>query len=230
MSSETYRYDLHVHTYEGSACARSMGRDMADFYKSEGYAGIVVTDHFWAGNTRVDRSLPWKDWLDGFRAGYEAAKKRGDEIGLDVFYGWEYSFFGTDYLTYGLDNAWLLDHPEVKSMDIVDYLKLVRDAGAFVIHAHPFMEARYIPYIRLLPRQVDAVEVINAPKPQAMNDRALEYAKGYDLTMTAGSDCHGTDSRHFAGIEVDCRISSMEDLIGILRRREHRLFRYDKPE
>ena len=107
-----YRYDLHVHTYEGSACARSVGADMADFYKSKGYSGFVVTDHCWSGNTRVDRSLPWKDWLSEFRKGYEHAKERGEEIGLSVFYGWEYSFHGNDFITLGLDNDWLLEHPE----------------------------------------------------------------------------------------------------------------------
>ena len=42
----TYRYDLHVHTAEGSKCGHSSGAEMADFYKAKGYAGIVVTDHF----------------------------------------------------------------------------------------------------------------------------------------------------------------------------------------
>ncbi|MCR4904832.1 MAG: PHP domain-containing protein [Clostridiales bacterium] len=228
MAEKTYRYDLHVHTYEGSACARSTGAEMADFYKSLGYAGIVITDHFWAGNTRVDRNQPWEDWLAGFKEGYLAAKRRGDEIGLDVFYGWEYSFYGTDYLTYGLDNDWAALHPEIKSTDIVDYLNLVRSSGGYVIHAHPFMEAHYIPYIRLLPRHVDAVEVINAPKPQAMNDRAMEYARGYDLTMTAGSDCHSVDAKHLAGIEVDRRLTSIFDLIDALKNREHRLFRIER--
>ena len=53
MEKEWYRYDLHVHTYEGSACARSTGAELADFYKEKGYDGIVISDHFWRGNTRV---------------------------------------------------------------------------------------------------------------------------------------------------------------------------------
>ena len=228
MENKTYRYDLHVHTYEGSACGHTPAAELADFYKNEGYTGIVVTDHFYCGNTRVPRDQPWEDWLAAFKQGYENAKARGDEIGLDVFYAWEYSFHGIDFLTYGLDNDWLLLHPEVKTMDIVDYLNLVRSSGGYVIHAHPFHEAGYIPYIRLMPRQVDAVEVINAPKPQFANDRALEYAKAYDLTMTAGSDCHSSDWVHLAGIEVDRKIASIAGLIEVLRGREHRLFRYDK--
>lgn len=224
MENKTYRYDLHVHTYEGSACARSMAKDMVDFYKSQGYQGLVITDHFWAGNTRVDRSLPWPEWLKGFKEGYLHAKERGDEVGLDVFYGWEYSFHGIDFLTFGLDNDWLLEHPEVISIDIMDYLRLVREAGAFVIHAHPFFEARYIPYIRLMPHDVDAVEVCNAPKTGFFNDRALEYATAYGLTGTGGSDCHGVDTKVLSGIELDHPVHTMQELIAAIKNKEHRIF------
>ena len=61
-----------------------------------------------------------------------------------------------------------------------------------------------------------------------MNNRAMEYARGYDLTMTAGSDCHSVDAKHLAGIEVDRRLTSIFDLIDALKNREHRLFRIDR--
>ena len=218
-----YRYDLHVHTEEGSACGRSPGADMADFYKSQGYAGIVITDHFFTGNTRPNRNLPWKEWLAEFKKGYEHAKARGDEIGLSVFYAWEHSFHGNDFLTFGLDNDWLEEHPEIVGLDIVDYLKLVRGAGAFVSHAHPFFEAGYIPYIRLLPRYVDAVEVVNAPKGEFINGMALHYARSYDLIETGGSDCHRVGSSPLSGIELEHPVSSLCELILAMRNREHRV-------
>lgn len=224
MEDGIYRYDLHVHTYEGSACARTPGAELADFYKSEGYAGLVVTDHFYAGNTRVPRDQPWEDWCAAFKKGFENVKTRGDEIGLDVFYGWEYSYSGTDFLTYGLDNDWLLLHPEVRTMDVRAYLNLVRESGGFVSHAHPFHEAGYIPYIRLLPHHVDAVEVINATKPPVVNERAAAYAASYGLLTTAGSDCHSSGARRLGGIEVKRRLTSIGDLIGVLRQGDFRVF------
>ena len=225
---QTFRYDLHVHTFEGSACARTPAAELADFYKSEGYAGIVVSDHFWAGNTRVPRDLPWEEWIERFKDGWRHAKARGDEIGLDVFYAWEYSYAGTDFLTFGLDNDWLLEHPDVRRMDVRAYLDLVRASGGYVIHAHPFHEAGYIPYIRLLPHHVDAVEVINAPKPDFANERAREYARAYGLTMTAGSDCHGAGWQRLAGIETETRLSSMAELIDTLKAGTYSLFRYER--
>lgn len=35
-----YRYDLHVHTEEGSECGRIAGRKLADLYLAAGYAGL----------------------------------------------------------------------------------------------------------------------------------------------------------------------------------------------
>ena len=97
-----YKYDLHVHTKEGSACGRSTGAEMAEMYAREGYTGFVVTDHFYTGNTAVPRDLPWEEWVDRFCEGYRSAKRRGDELGLDVFFGWEFGLGGgTEFLTLG---------------------------------------------------------------------------------------------------------------------------------
>ena len=54
-----YLYETHLHTSESSACAVSLGADMARACKEYGYAGIFVTDHNWGGNTATDRNLSW---------------------------------------------------------------------------------------------------------------------------------------------------------------------------
>ena len=38
-----YKYELHLHTKEASACARSSGPELVDFYIENGYSGMVVT-------------------------------------------------------------------------------------------------------------------------------------------------------------------------------------------
>ena len=63
-----YWYDPHVHTSEGSACATDSGAQMARAYAAHGYTGIVITDHFFYGNTAVDRTLPWEAWVEIGRA------------------------------------------------------------------------------------------------------------------------------------------------------------------
>ncbi len=198
-----YFYETHMHTCEGSACGHNTGAEMARAYKEAGYTGIIVTDHFFYGNTAVDRSLPWAEWVEQYCKGYEHAKEEGEKIGLQVFFGWESAYHGTEFLVYGLDKAWLLAHPEIKDATIEEQYELVHRDGGMVIHAHPYREASYIPEIRLFPAYVDGVEGINAShkfrEKQKTDGRALydvlaqEYAAKYNLPMTGGSDTHTTE-------------------------------------
>ena len=85
MQINGYLYDTHVHTSEGSACGQNTGAEMARAYQKAGYTGIVVTDHFFYGNTAADRSLPWKEWVEQFCKGYEHAKKEGNKSDCRYF-------------------------------------------------------------------------------------------------------------------------------------------------
>lgn len=97
-----YLYETHLHTSQGSACACCTGAEMAKACKEAGYTGIIVTDHNWGGNTAVNRRMPWREWVNEFYKGYEDAKRMGDNIGLDVFPGYEAGYQGTEFLIYGI--------------------------------------------------------------------------------------------------------------------------------
>ena len=182
-----YRYETHLHTSQGSACGKCTGEEMAEAYKEAGYTGIFVTDHFFYGNTAVDRSLPWEEWVESYCKGFEQAKKTGDRIGLQVFFGWEASYNGIDFLVYGLDKQWLKSHPEIRDCTVEEQYKMVKRDGGMVIHAHPFREADYIPEIKLYPEWVDGVEVVNSShRNPDFNTKAYEYAEKYDLPQTGG--------------------------------------------
>ena len=157
-----FLYETHLHTKEGSACSGNTAEELVRAYKAAGYTGIMVTDHFFRGNCAIDRNMPWEDWVEAYCKGYENAKALGDEIGLQVFFGWEESHQGTDFLIYGLDKEWLKRHPEIKDVTIEEQYELVHKEGGLVIHAHPYREASYIPEIRLFPEAIDGVEVFNA--------------------------------------------------------------------
>ena len=236
-----YFYDTHFHTLESSRCGASPAADMVDAAKAAGYTGIFVTDHHWGGNTRADRHLPWEEWVDGFCAGYYAAKKRGDEIGLDVFFGWEAGFMGTEFLIYGLSPEWMKQHPElrseipfIKDIEVNDPLtpekqyRLIHEAGGMVIHAHPYREEPYIPETRLFPDYVDGVEVINAThtnpvsrshKNPEFDEKAWAYAKEHNFPVTAGSDIHSTDL-FCGGMAFTRRLSGPQDYIKAVLNRE----------
>lgn len=226
-----FKYEMHCHTAETSACARVPAADMVDHYKRLGYTGLVITDHFLNGNTTVPRDLPWRERVERFTEGYRKAKARGDEIGLDVFFGWEFTFgFGSDFLTYGLDEKWLHAHPDCDKLHINDFCDLAHESGGYVAHAHPFREAGYIDIIRLTPRKVDAVETINACRTDFENRMADLYADNYELTKICGSDNHSAVQPRYAALELDFRAGSIHELIDAVRAGRHTIKLYGSDE
>ncbi len=214
-----YLYETHMHTCESSACARSTGKEMAQAAKEAGYTGIIITDHSWYGNHCIDAGLVWEDWITQFVKGYENARKWGEQIGLDVFFGYESCYHGTEFLVYGVDKEWLLSHPQIKDASIKEQHQLIKMAGGMVIHAHPYREAGYIPEIRLFPEDVDGVEGINATHSSSkstghhcpeFDSRAIAYAKRQGLPMTAGSDVH-TSCLLGGGIAFKRKLLSIKD-------------------
>ncbi|MDR2559558.1 MAG: PHP domain-containing protein [Oscillospiraceae bacterium] len=218
------KYELHVHTSQGSACGWSTGAEMADYFKRLGYAGMVVTDHFDGGNTAIDFNQPWVNAVESFCLGYEDAKRRGDEIELDVFFGFEYSFHGTEFLIYGLDKEWLINNPQIIKMSLKNALKYFRKAGAFIIHAHPFREAPYIEMFRLLPDYTDAVEVYNVHNTDRHNERAGVYAMMFGLKEVGGGDVHGADGQA-SGIDSPKRLHTIGEMINLIRHCDYKIIK-----
>ncbi len=186
MNNYTYKYDTHCHTSEVSWCANSTAKEMVRAYHEAGYKGMVITDHFINGFTRVDRSKPWEVQVEQHCLGYELAKEEADRIGdFDVFFGWEYSDDGTEFLTYGLDKTFLLKHPEMLSWSIETYIRKIIDHGGFLIQAHPFRNRDYIKCIRLYPDRVGGFEVVNSANVkcgrQIDDEMADRVADMYDL-------------------------------------------------
>lgn len=214
-----YLYETHMHTSESSACARSTGEEMAKAAKEAGYTGIIITNHNWYGNNCIDPSLPWEEWIEKFCKGYENARSWGEKNGLDVFFGYESGYRGTEFLIYGVDKEWLIAHPEIKDASVSQQYALIHEAGGMVIHAHPFREEYYIPEIRLFPKDVDGVEGINAThsshlsgshNKKEFDKKAIAYGREQGLFLTAGSDVHTT--RLFGGgIAFKRRLDSVED-------------------
>lgn len=222
-----YFYDTHVHTSEGSACGKNTGAQMARAFAAAGYTGIIITDHFFYGNTAVDRALPWVEWVDRYCKGYEHAKAEGDKLGLQVFFGWEAGYGGTDFLIYGLDRQWLISHPEIRDATLEEQFRLVHEDNGIIIQAHPYREAPYIPEIRTYPDLVDGVEGINAShcnpvqteRHPEYNEKALAYAKRYRLPLTAGSDQHSVDML-WGGMKFDRKLQDIHDFCRAVLNRE----------
>jgi hypothetical protein len=214
FAARKFKYETHMHTKEGSACAESTGAQMVRAHYEAGYSGIIITDHFLNGNTTVPRDMPWEERIEMFCAGYENALKEAQNLPFSVFFAWEYADRGTEFLTYGLGKDFLLSYPDMLSWPIEKYLTIAREHGGFISQAHPFREAWYIKSIRLFPEYVDAIEVRNERNEDPIFDeKALSLAKAYSLYQTMGSDTHSIDNMDCGGMEFDYEIHSIEEFI-----------------
>lgn len=209
-----YLYETHLHTFPVSKCARSDARESLTLYKNLGYAGVFITNHFIDGNINCDRFLPYAERIEFYFSDYENGVQIGKELGLSVFSGIESSYKGTDFLIYGLNKAWFLEHPEIEQLKKSQMLTLMADSGALIIQAHPFREAAYIDHIRLFPRHVHGVEVYNACRTELENEMAELYAKRYGLIEFAGSDKHSANQpSRLGGMQSETPILDEQDFV-----------------
>ena len=187
-----------------------------------GYTGVIVTDHFFNGNTSVSSHLGWEERVNAFMKGFEDAFNEGKKYDMDVFFGWEACYHGTEFLIYGLDKEWLLHHEDILTWSIEEQYEQVTNSGGMVVHAHPFREAFYIPEVRLYPNHVDAVEVYNMSNERLdteFNKRAKEYAEQNQLPMTGGSDVHNIPAMS-GGMVFDKRLYSIVNFINAVKEKQ----------
>jgi len=223
-----YRYETHMHTLPVSKCAKATVRENLEFYKSAGYAGVFITNHFLDGNVAIDKNVPYEERIAFYFSDYEEGKQIGQEIGIQVFCGVELSYKGTDFLIYGLDKDWYLNHPEIMEMKKSEELTLMMEAGALIIQAHPYREASYIDHIRLYPRHVHGVEVHNASQSEFRNKMAEYYAQNYELIPFAGSDNHRAGGcTKFGGMESQRLIANELDFVQMVKNGEMQIFHWE---
>ena len=222
-----YKYETHLHTYPVSRCAKAGVKESLEYYKSLGYDGVFITNHFLDGNIDIDSEKPYEEKIEFYFSDYEKALEIGKKIGIKVFLGLELSYEGTDFLIYGLDKNWYLSHPEIMQMQKSDELTFMKENGALIIQAHPFREASYIDQIRLFPRNVHGIEIVNACRTEEENHMAKIYAEHYGLLKFAGSDNHqGSKRKKLAGICAREPINNVEDFIDKFKNQKTEIFTF----
>ena len=217
-----------MHTLPVSRCARYNVRENLEFYKSLGYDGIFITNHFLDGNINIDKTLPYEEKVEFYFSDYYEALALSKEIGIKVFLGVEISYRGTDFLIYGLDNKWFSAHPEIMDMKKSEELPFLASHGALVVQAHPYRQDRHIDHIRLFPHCIEGVETVNACRTELENRMADIFADAYGFVKTAGSDNHiASRLTHLAGMESDTPLVDEADFIRRVRNREMKIFTLD---
>ena len=226
-----YKYETHLHTTEASACSVSNAKSYIEPYVKAGYKGIIVTDHFFGGNTAIDRTLDWKTRINLFCKGYENALEEAKKYeGFQVFFGFEQTFQGDDYLVYGLDKEWLLNHPEVETMNHEELFAAVNYNHGLIVQAHPFRLRHYIKAIHVHPRTIHAIETYNGGNVKCENELATLYAKLYNFPKTSGSDIHNSanvptngEESMLGGVSFDTPLTSIDDYINRIKNHEGKI-------
>ena len=207
----SYLYETHLHTCEASRCGRVHGEDYIPYLMDKGYSGMIVTEHFFNGNSCVPEDLPWKDRVDIYASGYDRALEAARGKDFNVMFGVEFNFQKDEYLLYGIDKEWLINNECIMEMTRHELLKAVHEAGGIMIQAHPFRERDYLSDIKLAPTACDGIEVYNAANMPNMNALGYEYCVKLGLPMTAGSDIHYFHNEAMGGMLFENRIGSVQD-------------------
>jgi hypothetical protein len=154
--------------------------------------------------------------VNEFCKGYELTREEGERRGLDVFLGWEETIGDNDYLVYGLDKNWLLEHPEVADWDQYEQYSEVMRYGGCVVHAHPFRYARYDRAIAASCECVHAIEAANSGNSRDSDVMAMTRARKINVTATAGSDIHSAASisrGSVFGVYLDKKMKTITDYV-----------------
>ena len=213
-----YLYDTHCHTQKVSACSRLTAEDIVELYTENGFAGVFITDHFLNGNTSIHRNYPnadYKEKIKEFFEGYKEVKRVAGNR-LQVFFGFEYSYRGTDILVYGWNEEQLKERECILQMSMKEFCEYCAEQDVLSIQAHPFREAHYIDYIRLYPG-AEGVETLNSARDERCNLLADFYATQYGKIKTGGSDIHVKAHKLLSGVAFDSKLQSERDFIERLR-------------
>lgn len=210
-----FKYQLHTHTTPCSACGRMTPAELADALRTERYAGAVLTNHFYWGNTGIDRNLPWQDFVGAYEKDFFDCKEAAAKKSVDIIFGVEEHIEGgIEILVYGLTPKMLYEHPELKCHTIEAWNVLRAEYGVLIIQAHPFRNRSYNSKIGVLPLSfIDGIEVKNSGNTPENDELASAFAKEHPhLIFTSGADAHKQSHIPLGGIRTEERITDEKNL------------------
>ena len=211
-----YSFEVHLHTSACSKCGSSTAEEMIDAAKAGGYSGLVLTNHFYRGNTCIDRELPWKEFVGAYAEEYYRAKEYGKQQGIVVLFGLEEVYApGKEALIYGITPECVAAEPEFKKMSLAQLSAFVHKNGGVIVCAHPFRDRAYIPDPDTVPdvELFDGIECFNLGNKPEENVKAFALACNYGARMISGSDVHSAGRFGLAGIAFEEPVETDEDFL-----------------
>ncbi len=210
-----FKTELHCHSNDISECARVNTTDIINKFTSKGYSTLVLSNHFNLGTMRYVGASSWDEWVDKYISGYEKLK-RDAQGKMNILLGMELRFNENvnDYLVFGITEEFLRKYPDMLDMSPHSFHEIARENNCLFVQAHPFRNGMTV----IRPDALDGVEVFNGHfGHDSRNDIAKMWAEKYNLIMTSGTDFHYNDSPANGGILTENEITTMSQLIEVLK-------------
>ncbi len=228
-----YKLEMHLHTLGKSPCATTDEKTIAELYESNGYDGIICTNHYiselfrsyYQKSSDRDNALYYVD-------GYYTLKAECEKRHIDVFLGMELCIDSLTYykpypphaelLIYGITPEYIIENPtDLFKMSLEEVSSFCKSQGWILGQSHPYRSASVVP---LDPKFLEAVEAYNGHHSHVnQNEKAMKMAEDNGLLKTAGSDFHHIDGVD-AGVYLKNAVKTNEELVEELRRRRHIIF------
>ncbi|MBE6701640.1 MAG: hypothetical protein E7582_07130 [Ruminococcaceae bacterium] len=187
LKTHPHKIELHCHTAKVSPCSDIGVNDMARIYASEGYSGLVLTNHFYPWHPKNKKA--YDKYVEEYIEEYKRFCEIGEDVGLKVYLGMEIRFpeNANDYLVYGIDPDFVRNKisPDMKTLE--DFVKVAKSDDNLIIQAHPFRNGMVLANESL----IDGIEVYNVhPNHNSRVGFAAKYAEELNFVCTCGSDTH----------------------------------------
>lgn len=183
------KFEMHAHTKGGSPCGYADAKTIVEDFLSQGYGGIVITNHydkFNYENTFIGQSH--KEKIDYFFSLYQGVKDLGDKEKLKVFYGVEVrDSLGDEYMLYGFKPKFLYDNKPLFLYTQKELFQMAEKENLFMYQTHPFRNGVKCGD----PDYMHGAEIFNGHfHHYNNNEKADEFFVGKNLIRMVGTDYH----------------------------------------
>ena len=199
------KFDMHCHTKEGSIDAHVDIETYVQKLISEGFDGMLVTDH---------------NSYDGYRKWKEIANTVKTSKPFTVLKGIEYDTRDAGHMIVILPEHIFCKLLEVRGLTFNELEKLVHRLGGILGPAHPYgtgffalMSTNFGKQNKEIIHKFDFVETFNACNHTIENVKARAWAAKYKKMNFGGSDAHFMNVVGSAFTSFDAEIKNNNDLI-----------------
>lgn len=218
------KIDMHTHCKPVSECAHHQPEEIPEMFKNAGIDAIVLTNHCYPRHLiRLSDNL--KEQAEIFVETYRKCKKKGEKIGLKVFFGVELKLINEDkqpeYLLYGLSEEDYIDSFPLYDKTQKEVFDFCNKKDILMVKAHPFIDG---------PTDMNYVHGVEVYNPHPLRnpyyEESLELALSNNKIKTSGADFHVKQQAGDAGLIIPDEISDQFQLRDYLK--ENKITIFDK--